>query len=248
MRRRIYRLFNSLGGYNSSLISAGDLEFELGVEVPRGGISHLWDRFFESCSLHDLLDTITIIASHKDVAQSSRQGQWVRGVSKIFEEEHVHYRLDTRGGVHFAIDGEFAFNQACALKALESPRYRAARSHFEAGQQALDASPPRTRDAIRQTFECVETIFKLMFSDVSQLGASEVMKKLRPIIDRNFKGSEKDTASQLLEGFKSWINSAHPYRHGQGVEVPDNASLDTAVLSVSLGATYARWLLSLELI
>jgi hypothetical protein len=49
-----------------------------------------------------------------------------------------------------------------------------------------------------------------------------------------------------LEGFVDWVNGAHQYRHGQGVEVPDNPSIGTAVLSVSLGSSYARWLAELD--
>ena len=153
--------------------------------------------------------------------------------------------MDNLGGVHFAIDGEFVHNQTCAIAALQASRYGAARAHFEAGQRALDVTPPQTREAIRQTFESVETIFKLMFP-VSQLGVTEVTKKLKPLLHEKLNGTERDVALRLTEGFSHWIIGAHPYRHGQGVENPDNPSLSTTILSVSLGSTYARWLAELD--
>ncbi len=246
MRLRVSRLFSKCRA-NSSF-GAEEIESALGVSVPRytTGYCH-WDRFFTRCALRDFLDTITVVAKALRDERSHRHLQdWIEGVSLIFSEENVRDRLDPLGGVHFAVDGEFEHNQACAIAALQPARYGAARSHFEAGQRALDANPPETREAIRQTFECVETIFKLMFPDVSQLGSSEITKKLQPLLDSKPQGTERNALLRWLAGFKEWVNGAHQYRHGQGVEEPDNPSVATAVLSVSLGSTYARWLAELN--
>jgi hypothetical protein len=248
MRRRLFNVFmrDRYNNFASSL----DIEAALGVKMPHlAGYGPHWEKYFVDCELRDFLDTITVVASKlRQLRETTRLGQWVRLVKEIFNEENVHYRLDERGGVHFAIDAEFEHNQACAIAALQGSRYGAARAHFEAGQKALDASSPQTREAIRQTFEAAETVFKLMFSDVTQLGVTEITKKLQPLVKDRFQGSERNSAVQLAEGFSKWVVGAHQYRHGQGVEEPDNPSITTTVLSVSLGATYVRWLAELDAI
>lgn len=244
MRMRLYRLFTT---YKlDDKVRGETIELALGVLVPWTSYGRDWSKFFQERQLRDLLDTITVVYRALAGSYSIYQKSWLDGVSVIFRQENVRYRVDSKGGVHFAIDGEFDHNQACTIAALQAARYGAARAHFEAGQRALDASPPQTREAIRQTFECVETIFKLMFSDVSQLGSSEIAKKLKPLIDSRMSGSERNAMGLWLKSLGDWINGAHQYRHGQGVEEPDYPSIQTAVLNVSLGSTYARWLAELD--
>jgi len=246
MRLRVYRLFSTLKLYDH--VSAETVELGIGARVPYHSVvsSRNWDGFFTGAALRDFLDAITVISRSIPSAYSRSRDQWIEGVGAIFLQENVGYRIDRQGGVHFAVDSEFEHNQASVIGALQAPRYSAARGHFEAGQRALDAHPTQTRDAIRQTFESVETIFKLMFPDVSQLGATEITKKLQPLIEGRLLGTERSAALRWLAGFKEWVNGAHPYRHGQGVETPDNPSIWSAVLSVSLGASYARWLAELD--
>lgn len=244
MRRRIYRLF-TVGEFDD-VVTADLIELGVGVAVPRWPSgSAKWEVFFQSCALKDFLDVITVVARGAKGRSQAKLQSWVGAVGTIFQEENVRYRVDDLGGVHFAIDGEFVHNQACAIAALQAPKYGAARAHFEAGQRALDQTPPQTREAIRQTFECVETVFKLMFP-VAQLGVTEVTKKLKPLLQERLRGTEREVALRLAENFIQWIIGAHPYRHGQAVEEPDNPGLSTAILSVSLGSTYARWLAELD--
>lgn len=239
-RYRVLRVFTGQG-YDTS-IGAAAVERELGIKVPYGYSGRDWERFITCCELRDFLDLITVVAEHV----SNALGEWIKPVRTIFFEENLRYEVDSLGGVHFAIDGEFIHNQECSLAALEPARYDAARSHFQAGQRALDQTPPATREAIRQTFEAAETVFRLMFPDVSRLGAAEVTKKLLPVLRERLHGTECDAAGRLGEAFKEWVNGAHPYRHGQAVEAPDNPSVETAVLSVSLGASFIRWLAELD--
>lgn len=244
MRRRILRTFTGLK--LNDYVGGDDIERVLGVEVEAGSWGYRWETFFTNCSLRDFLDTITIVA---EIARQKRLHSWrlwIEEVEIVFREENVCYRVDGNGSVHFTVDAEFERNQVSALAALNAPRYGAARSHYEAGKSALDQTPPQTREAIRQTFECNETLFKLMFPSVTSLGCTEATKKLRPLIDQQFAGTELAASGRMLEAFSDWINSAHPYRHGQSVEVPDNPSVQTAVLSVSLGAAFARWLAELD--
>jgi hypothetical protein len=244
MRRRIYRLFNELE--LSRHVTGAKIELELGARVPLASGAVYWSKFFLECELRDLLDVVTVVFRVAAGKRLRAAFSWIEGVSAIFKEENVGYRVDPLGIVHFAIDGEFEHVQACAVAALQDARYGAARSHYEAGQRALDATPPETREAIRQTFDCVETIFKLMFPDVARLGSTEATKKIKPCLEAAYVGTERDSLARMLDAFKEWINGAHPYRHGQGVEEPDNPSVSTAVLSVTIASAFIRWLAELD--
>lgn len=241
MRRRLLRAF--CDGQSINVISAAQVEAETGTVIPWTGYGHNWEVYFGNCELRDLLDTITLVARGLNTAD--RQ-YWIESTARIFREENAGYRIDNKGGVHFAVDSEFSSNQASAIAALQGPRYGAALDHFEAAQNALDATPMRTRDAIRQTFEAVETVFRLMFPDASNLGSADAARKLQPLLLKLPNGTERDSSLRLLASFKEWINSAHNYRHGQGVEEPDNPSLQLTVLSVSGGAGFLRWLAELD--
>jgi hypothetical protein len=243
MRRRVCALFGALGlqTWDTSKL----VTLALGVKVQNFNTATGWEQFFDSCELRDLLDLVTVIYRNFDYLPQKSE-TWINGVRMIFREENVRYRVDDAAAVHFAVDGEFEHNQASAISALQLPRYGAALAHFEAGQRALDPVPPQTRDAIRQTFECVETLFKLMFPTNAKLGPSEAQKALQPLLQERLAGSELYASLRNLEAFKAWIVGAHQYRHGQAVEQPDNPGVATAVLSVSLGASFARWLAELD--
>jgi len=243
MRVRVHQLFELLG--LSQEVKPALISLELGITVPYGSYGPLWQNFFITSELRDFLDVITLMARAAATRYSDGKG-FTKKISAIFEQENVSYRIDGKGGVHYAIDEEFAHNQASTISALSSSRFEAAREHLATAQGALDRVPPDTREAIRQAFECVETIFKLMFPSVNVLGAADATKKLLPIIERRYEGPERDASRRLLEAFKEWINSAHQYRHGQATDTPRLPSITTAVLSVSMAASWARWLASLE--
>lgn len=240
MRRR---LLSAATDHTSGEL-ASKIQAELGVTVPHTGTGYFWSQYYETCELRDLLDTVTIIAV--DLAQYSlTRDKWVAKIARIFREENVGYRVDTRGGVHFAVDDEFERNWASSIGALASSKFSAAREHFEAAHKALDAHPIRTREAIRQTFEGVETVFRLLLPDAKLLGSSEVEKRLRPMVLDRYEGNARNAASKQVGALKEWVEGAHPYRHGQGVEETDNPPLDVAVLMVSAGAGFVRWLAQL---
>lgn len=243
MRLRIAAVFNDF--VTTEFDDYVKLKF--GIEGPMYTRAHNWEEWFNKLSLVDFLDVITLFAEFQKKHPYGRPGPWVANVRAVLSEENVRYRIDDLGGVHFSVDGEFEHNQVSALSALSAPRYRAASAHFDAAQSALDQVPPRTRDAIRQIFDSVETIFKLMFPAESRLGAAEITKKLKPIIqDRAISAPEKDAAGRIIEAFKEWTNGAHQYRHAAGGQEPDNPPIEFAVLNVSMGASFARWLAEID--
>ncbi|WP_291733746.1 hypothetical protein [Leisingera sp. F5] len=56
----------------------------------------------------------------------------------------------------------------------------------------------------------------------------------------------QSVSAKTLEGFKDWINAAHFYRHEQGVEEPNQPAEEVAVLLISQGLSYTRWLAQLD--
>lgn len=249
MRVRLCRVFE-----DSGLCPATQrlkVEAKLGIRIPTigGGGRPYWLSFFETSLLRDLLDFITIVAKiglEENTAYRKAAQEWIKEVRTVFQEENVRYRVDDAGVVHFSVDGEFAHNVRCLLAALEAPRYRAARGHFEAGQEALDAVPAQTREAIRQTYEAVETVFRLIFPEVARLTTSDVDKRLSQQALLGLEGTERDCTKSTVAAFKDWIVSAQGYRHGKGTEAPDNPSIPTAVLNVSVGASFLRWLAEID--
>ena len=245
MRTRIATLF--INGGPTSHVTRQYVELKLGVSVPliTSGTPS-WKKFLQSCELRDFLDFITIVAARLLSQGAYTAEVWLDGVAEIFREENVRYRLDRAGGVHFAIDGEYERNQASTIGALRSARYSAVRHHIELGQRALDHTPPQTREAIRHTYEAVETLFKLAYPQESRLGPGEIMKRLKAEIEKIEAGTERVVQLKLAEAFKEWVVSAQSYRHGQAVEEPDNPSISTTVLSVSTGLAFARWLAEID--
>jgi hypothetical protein len=47
---------------------------------------------------------------------------------------------------------------------------------------------------------------------------------------------------KLVQSLKEWIEACHMYRHAQRDEEPVQPSLDFAIALISSGASYLRWL------
>jgi hypothetical protein len=52
-------------------------------------------------------------------------------------------------------------------------------------------------------------------------------------------------AEYLLDSLCDWIDAGHIYRHGQKVQEPLPPPIDLAVIFISQGASYIRYLLPL---
>lgn len=244
-RKRLYSLFKMFRSDDRDFQSI--IELEVGCNIPWGGYGPSWDEFFRNAELRDILDTITVIFNVLDTFLGSESDTWLDGVNRIFREESLGYIVDEAGGVHYRIDDEFEAARRATILALGKPRYDAARHAFESAHLAFDESPADTRAAIRHIFDAVETVFRLLLGDnVSRLGASEIDKKLRPNVLSLYKGAAHDNAGLLLKSFREWVNAGHLYRHAQAVEKREPPPIELAVLSVSSGAAFLRWLIDVD--
>ena len=253
MRRRLASLISRTPDLKDLGLKASD---ELGVVIPyvssyTGTDAHHWRAFLETCELRDVLDLVTIAYCY---LVEMRRGamrdlhtpeKWVHEVARIFAEENVGYRVDQRGGVHFAVDSEFESNRASALAILGAPRYANARAEFET---ALAALPENGKAAIRGTFQAAEALFRLMFAQAPRLGSKEVEKYLPPTLQRVYADDRAalGSASKLVASVGEWVNACHFYRHEAGTEDVAQPPLTLAVNLVSVGATYIRWLAEVD--
>ncbi|MFX5689069.1 hypothetical protein ABTD94_21875, partial [Acinetobacter baumannii] len=53
-------------------------------------------------------------------------------------------------------------------------------------------------------------------------------------------------ANKQLASFRDWIDSSHNYRHEQGSEEPVQPPIDLAILAISNGTAFLRWLIHLD--
>jgi hypothetical protein len=257
MRRRLHHAFVKRSpDYLASII-----EGELGVKVQRynnyTGGALKWEQFFLKEELRDILDAVTLLCSHPDpkdrTVRASERWQrvvrlWIDDVRRIFAEERVSYRVDDQGGVHLAVDGEFERNRAATLAGLGSARYANVLERFEAAFYALDKVPPDGKAAIRAVFEANEGLFRLMFPKASVLKGDEINNHLRPRLNAIFEADRFAlvAAQKMLTSFAEWITAAHQYRHEHGTEEPSQPPLGLAVMMVSLGASFIRWLIEID--
>jgi hypothetical protein len=222
------------------------IERELGVDVPSThGIAD-YSTYFSKVEVRDVLDTISLIARLlRDRGDNSVAEAFISFVQRSFEEENLGYRVDAKGGVHYFIDEEFERNRVSAIASTTSPKYAAVAKALESAFSALDAREINTKTAVRDAFEALETLTKLLTNSNTNLDEKLVKKALGDLLRKlpeHGEPSGASTISKFIESLADWVNAAHPYRHGQKTEKLVAPSLSSAVLFLSTGAAYIRWL------
>jgi len=196
-----------------------------------------------------LLDTITLAAKWLANELGLRPAtDWLAPVRRIFAEEHLAYEIDDSFVVHPAVDAEFQRNRTATVAGLQTPRYSNSLAAFERVSDELSATPPNCKEAWRAVFSAVEGLFRLMFPSAPQLNGGAIDSHLGPTIQKAYAGEPVAlrAASKQLASFKDWVDASHNYRHEQGSEDPVQPPSDLAVLAVSNGASYLRWLIALD--
>jgi len=247
MRRRI-----------AALIEQADesTKYELGKELERvhgletwqyvtsvgGYTQYNWTRFLAEAELRDVLD---LISTAMDVIEDRQW--WISDLRRIFAEEHVRYHVNDAGGVRFAIDESFEEGNAATISALGAPRYATTLATFETALNALVAVPPRGKDAVRGVFSAAEGLFRLIFPKAQRLGGDEITTYLQPMIQTRFADqAARGAALKSLRSFREWVDAAHFYRHEPNHAEPNEPPLELAVLLVSTGAGWIRWLAEID--
>ena len=247
------RLAQYLGeyGYDHCNQLAGELTKELGIESSTRAVgAAALAGILKSADVHDVLDSVTVIYDYfgratYDPAQST---YWMEFVRRVFVEVNLAYVVDDSCVVHPLIDREFSRNIASAIASLGIPRYEGARHAFEAAEAKLEQTPADFKGAIRDTFEAAETLTKLISASGKALTSGFVRSELELRVQRLYKADAVATAvgTRLCQSFGDWCDAAHPSRHGQKVEDPVSPPDELAVLLVSQGASFVRWLVDLD--
>ena len=247
MRNRL-SAFYSVNVHDYTLNIVQIIHRDTGAKVPSGYESYIFTDFIEKCDIRDLLDSITLIFQYLLGSGRIRMAeQWHQFVTRVFKEENVGYRLDEKGGVHFFIDQEFEHNKSALLAGLSSQP--AVQGSFEKAYSFLDQDPPDTSSAIKSMFESLEILYKhiLKTEGKDRLNSNGVQKKLKPILQQVL--SENPVASQacdhIMDSLCDWIDAGHMYRHGQNVERNSPPPIEFAVLFITQGTGFIRFLLPL---
>jgi hypothetical protein len=249
-RRRIGARVQRYDGQLSPTRLAQYLHEETGARVPRSG-THWWnwDEFFQKCESRDLLDAITHLARYIHQMRSPNEAaQWLIDVRRIFAEEHLAYTVDDAGVVHLAVDEEFQKNRLSTIAGLQAARYANVHTAFESVSDLLVQQPPDTKGAWRAVFNANEGLFRLIFPNSPRLTATEVDRQLLPLLENIYRvdAVALRAAQRLLKAFKEWVEASHNYRHEPGVQEPAQAPLELAILAISEGTSFLRWLRELD--
>lgn len=244
-RHRLGKLMESsiLNGHHSEL--SHFLERELGIVVGAFNAYH-WPNVTKKCVTRDLLDMVTLTYTY--VKRLGSGQRWLNETRRIFSEERLAYEIDDGGIVHPAVDKEFQRNRQATVAGLQMPRYANSLAAFGRISEELAADPPNGKDAWRAVFTAVEGLFRLMFSSATQLSAGAVEANLAPVIQKLY-GADAvalRAAIKQLASFKDWVDASHNYRHEPGSEEPVQPPIDLAVLAISNGTSFLRWLIVLD--
>lgn len=243
------RLAAMIGAYDIGYSDfAALIKRNLGVEIRYGGI-HRFSDWFESCELRDLLDSITLVARMLRPNHARKANSWIQEISLALREENLAFVVDQDGGIHPYVDATFQENRIAAVRGLSFPRYRAALAAYERAFAALNGVNPDYKTAIRDVFESVEVVFKLMFDNsAARLGERELRIHLKPKIDALYSTDKVALSStnKLLNSLCEWCNSCHFYRHGHGTEEQIQPPIDVAVALIDAASGHLRWLISMD--
>jgi len=251
MRRRLGTLADELLDNND--YEAGKfLEAELGIRVVRYGPMSAyvdWVEFFEGEKLGDVLDAITLIFRFCATNRlGNKLSSYRNGVQRIFNERNMRYRVDEHCGVHPHVDTAFEQIRATAIAGLGKERFNAARAHLESVEQAMMGEEPDNRQAIRSVFDAAENIFKMMFKGATHINSREINNRLPSQIEALYAALPlvKKATLKQCDSFKSWVESAHFYRHADGQPEQAQPPTELTVLMVSQGFNWVRWLAELD--
>lgn len=245
-----------LASYLKSYLSLDTLEaigFDLAVELGCLSTSNLVDfkysphAFLEQWETRDVLDFITIVYEHLESDPESAD-HWVNFVQRVLTEENIAYEVDKKGGVHYVIDEEFERNTTSTVAGLADKRFDGVRAAVELAVAKMSKTEPDLKGAIRDVFEATETLTKLMSGTGKNLTDGFAKSEFGPILQKLYASDPVAQQSQakLLESFCDWVGAAHPYRHGQKIQSPLAVPIESAILLISLGLSYIRWLVVID--
>lgn len=229
------------------------IESELGIQFATrstaGTLIRSWEWYFNKVSVTEMLDTITVVAAslQDEYVQNDRPGTFLAEARRILKEENLAYEIDQSGGVHPLVDATFSASMESAISGMENPRYAASAGCLDRIDGYLLQDPQDFIGAIRAVFGACENTFKLMYG-VPRLDSKTAGERIGGDQQRLYKEQPtlQSASAKTLEAFKQWVNAAHFYRHEQGVEESNQPTPEVAILLISQGLSFVRWLTALD--
>jgi len=266
VRRRIATaLFNAadhVSGSSAFEVSRR-IEGQIGSDAPHNyGLARSadsWKSFALECSLSDLLTSVTVVAKYLSIqakiAIDVNEARLVKtklfelktAVSEAFAQEGAPYWIDELCGIHPLVDRVHTSTSVAAVRALNGPRYNAARSYVDAIDDDLLKVPPDGVAAIYKTFLAAENLFKMMFQ-ADRLMSQQITKYLRPAVLQLYEGDTKlaEISDFEVESFIKWASAALKYRHAEGESNLPSPPQEVYVLLISQGLSFVRWLAEID--
>lgn len=246
-RNRFANMFEELSSPERSKL-ADFIKAELGVQVPVGYNGYLWERWCRSCEMRDLLDALTAaVHLRRAVAGGDAQKKFVARVGRVFDEEGLHFRIDTLGGIHYRVDEQLERQIASTLLGLGAERFKSVRTEIDKSVEAIQQAQTDGKTAVQRIFEAAEILYRIALPQRTRMTRSNALQDMPAISDAAYASNPiaRASAEDMKKSFGEWIEACHHYRHGQGQPEPNQPPIGLAVLLVSQGLGFIRWLAEL---
>lgn len=240
-RSRFAALFDASALSNAAFRGLIQQELGVGNEVHKGFLSIFWQK----AEIADVLSAVTLWFN---MLQGAPKSAFLTNARRIFAEEHLRYRIDNRGGVHYLVDEEFERTTDAALVGLGEPQFAAAKHALEEALARLNPPNQSGKALIRGVFEAAESAFLVVIAEgaVNRLNDQAVDRFLKPILLARHAAhpDAEDKVDRALAVFKGWVRAAHPFRHGAPLDQIHEAPIDMAVMLASLGMDFIRYIVA----
>lgn len=248
MRMRVLRtILRIVPEHQRDTDFGGIAEEVLGIELVSHGVYNPpyvgWDSLVRSdLSITDLLDVLTLLWRNLG-EHGGRREHFRRAIANTFAEEAIGFSVDEKMGFHPAFDKEFERSRSSIVRILGDGRFRHEADFIAKSEAALLADPVDGRAAIRAVYDATENLFKRL-TGKQNITNSHVRKELAPAALQGVPADGKSNVAvnKMLDAFEDWVAACHVYRHAPGEAETTQPSCEIAVLMVSQGYGFVRWL------
>ncbi len=225
------------------------VEGELGIEIVRSGgynPSYVpWEMLVcEELSVSDLLNVLTMLWRNVD---GRSRNNFRDNIVRIFAEEAIGFSVDEEMGFHPALDEEFERSRSSIVRILKGDRFRHEADFIAQSEIALLATPLDGRAAIRAVYDAAENLFKRI-TDKQNITNRHVRGELAAVASQGIPqdGKSNVAVNKILNAFEDWAAACHVYRHAPGEAETTQPTAAIAILMVSQGYGFVRWLAELS--